>query len=95
MGRPKGSKNKKKGNVIPLHSADEVARAAADGKLASVTLHFIGNDRTLDALRKEAKRERRELSDHVKWLLDLLYNPPLETSGQRARNVARFRGQAS
>lgn len=45
------------------------------------------------ALRAEATRERREVVDHIAWLLCLLYLPPAMTSCSRVHDVVAAHAQ--
>ena len=70
-----------KGNVVPIKKAAP--------KLSSepILLSFETDPAIHKQIIEEAAREGRSVPAHLSWLMRCLYDPPMQTSAQRVRDM--------
>lgn len=73
--------NYHKGNVVPIKKAAP--------KLSSepTLLSFETDPAIHKQIIEEANREGRSVPAHLSWLMRCLYDPPMQTSAQRVRDM--------
>ena len=73
--------NYHKGNVVPIKTA--VPKPSSE----PVLVHFEVDGQIHKQLAEEAAREGRSVPAHLSWLMRCLYDPPMQTSAQRVRDM--------
>jgi hypothetical protein len=73
--------NYHKGNVIPIKTA--VPKPSSE----PILLSFETDPAIHKEIIEEATREGRSVPAHLSWLMRCLYDPPVQTSAQRVREL--------
>ena len=73
--------NYHKGNVVPIKKP--VVKLSS----GPVLLSFETDPAIHKQIIEEANREGRSVTAHLSWLMRCLYDPPMQTSAQRVRDM--------
>lgn len=76
--------NYHKGNVVPINKPNKpVVKSSSE----PVLVHFEIDGHVHKQIIEEAAREVRSVPAHLSWLMRCLYDPPMQTSAQRVREL--------
>ncbi len=73
-----------KGNVVPINKPNKpVVKSSSE----PVLVHFEIDGHVHKQIIEEAAKEGRSVTAHLSWLMRCLYDPPMQTSAQRVRDM--------